>query len=87
MCWLSLDAIIKMSLELFNAVPAGAIEVLVDGEKKQPLFKRADLGRYLDIARIKDMFKDVKNISRQNLLIRGAVQNSSVKMITMHSLI
>ena len=52
------------------------LKYLLMVKKKQPLFKRADLGRYLDIARIKDMFKDVKNISRQNLLIRGAVLNS-----------
>ena len=33
---------IKMGLELFHKVPAGAIETLFD-EQNQPLFKRADL--------------------------------------------
>ena len=35
-----------MSFELFYKVPAGAIETLFD-EQKQPQFKRADWGRYL----------------------------------------
>ena len=35
-----------MSLELFHKIPAEAIERLFD-EQKQPLFKRADLGKYL----------------------------------------
>ena len=46
-----------MSLELFNKVPAGAIETLFH-EQKQPLFKRADLGKYLNIENIKHNFKD-----------------------------
>ena len=33
---------IKMDLELFHKVPAGAIETLFD-EENQPLFKRVDL--------------------------------------------
>ena len=48
---------IKMSLELFHKVPEGAIERLFD-EQKQPLFKVADLGKYLGIEKIKDNFKD-----------------------------
>ena len=48
---------IKMSLELFHEVPAGAIETLFD-EQNQPLFKRADLGKYLGIENIKNHFKD-----------------------------
>ena len=47
-----------MSVSLFNAVPVGAIEVLSDATGA-PHFKRADLGRFLGLARIKDMFKDV----------------------------
>ena len=39
-----------MSLELFNAVPARAIEVLVSDDKSY--FKRADLGRFLEIVDI-----------------------------------
>ena len=38
--------LIKMSLELFHKVPVGAIETLFD-EQNQPLFKRADLRKYL----------------------------------------
>ena len=47
-----------MSLELFHEVPAGAIETLFD-EQNQPLFKRADLGKYLGIEDIKHNFKDL----------------------------
>ena len=39
---------IEMSLELFHKVPTGAIKRLFD-EQNQPLFKRADLGKYLGI--------------------------------------
>ena len=46
-----------MSLDLFNSVPTGAIETLFD-EQNQPLFKRADLGRYLGIKKIRDSFID-----------------------------
>ena len=51
------EIIIKMSLELFHKVPAGAIETLFD-EQNQPLFKRADLGKYLGIRNIRDNFKE-----------------------------
>ena len=37
-----------MSLALFNAVPAGAIEILYD-EQNQPWIHRAQYGRYLGI--------------------------------------
>ena len=46
-----------MSLELFNAVPAGAIEVLTDAG--QPYFKRADLGRFLGIVDTRHSFENV----------------------------
>ena len=46
-----------MSLELFHKVPAGAIGTLFD-EQNQPLFKRADLGKYLRIWNIRDNFKE-----------------------------
>ena len=46
-----------MSLELFHKVPAGAIETLFD-DQNQPLFKRADLGKYLGIEDIRHNFKD-----------------------------
>ena len=45
-----------MSLELFHKVTAGVIETLFD-EQNQPLFKRADLGKYLGIGDIKHNFK------------------------------
>ena len=51
------EIIIKISLELFHKVPAGAIETLLD-EQKQSLFKRADLGKYLAIRNIRDNFKE-----------------------------
>ena len=40
-----------MSLALFNAVPAGAIEILYD-EQNQPWFKRAHVGKFLEITHI-----------------------------------
>ena len=46
------EIIIKMSLDLFYKVPAGAIETLFD-EQNQPLFKMADLGKYLGIRNIR----------------------------------
>ena len=52
-----------MSLALFNAVPAGAIETLFD-DQNQPWFKRADLGRYLGIVDIARNFKDIKTTSK-----------------------
>ena len=42
-----------MSLALFTSVPAGAIETLFD-DQNQPWFKRADFGRYLGIAKVKN---------------------------------
>ena len=49
--------LIKMSLELFRKVLAGAIETLFDYQNPS-LFKRADLGKYLGIEDIKHNFKD-----------------------------
>ena len=46
-----------MSLALLHHVPAGAIEMLSD-DQNQPLFNRADLGKYLGIEKIRDNFKD-----------------------------
>ena len=48
---------IKIILELFQEVPVGAIETLFNYQN-QPLFKRADLGKYLGIKNIGDNFKD-----------------------------
>ena len=53
---------IKMGLELFHKVPAGANEMLFD-EQNQPLFKRADLGKYLGIEDIKINFKTFHHIA------------------------
>ena len=55
-----------MSLSIFNAIPAGAIEVLTDANDA-PHFKRADLGRFLGLARIKDMFGSVQTTSRRDI--------------------
>ena len=46
-----------MNLELFHEVPAGVIETLFD-EQNQPLFKTADLGKYLGIRNIGDTFNN-----------------------------
>ena len=40
-----------MSLALFNAVPTGSIEILYD-EQNQPWFKRAHVGKFLDLSDI-----------------------------------
>ena len=37
-----------MSVSLFNALPAGAVEVLLD-EENQPWFKRAHVGKFLEL--------------------------------------
>ena len=47
-----------MSLELFNGVPARAIEVLVDAEN-QPWFKRAHVEKYLGLSGIHMSLKTV----------------------------
>ena len=49
--------LIKISLELFHEVPAGAIETLFNAQN-YTLFKRADLGKYLGIRNIRDNFKE-----------------------------
>ena len=56
----------KMSISLFNAVPAGAIEVLTDLEGS-PQFKRADLGGFLGIVDVKATLRDVSTTSRKIL--------------------
>ena len=65
-----------MSLSLFNTVPAGAIEVLSDA-KGAPHFKRADLGRYLGLKCIAEMFRNVSTISRK-LLSSGVDSKSTL---------
>ena len=47
-----------MFVSLFNAVPAGAIEVLTDATA-EPRFKRADLGRYLGIVDVKTSLRNI----------------------------
>ena len=49
--------LVKMNLELFQKVPAGAIEILFD-DQNQALFKRSDLGKYLGIKNIRNKFKE-----------------------------
>jgi len=56
-----------MSLSLFNVVPAGSIEVLTDA-KGSPYFKRADIGKYLEIADVKAAYRDVCTTPREKLL-------------------
>ena len=69
-CWLSLEIKERMSVSLFNAVPAGAVEVLTDATGAPP-FRRADLGRYLDIKYAKNVYCDIDTISRESLLRVG----------------
>jgi len=64
-----------MSLALFNAVPVGAIETLFDRDGN-PKFKRADLGRYLRIAKIAESYRDMATTPRHEL---GLVSNQSLK--------
>ena len=55
-----------MSVSFFDAVPAGAIEVLTDA-KGASYFKRADLGRFLDLADIKNNFKNISGKTRYEI--------------------
>ena len=55
-----------MSISLFNAIPAGAIEVLSDANDA-PHFKRADLGRFLGIVDVKATYRDTSTVSRKLL--------------------
>ena len=59
-----------MSITLFNAVPAGAIEVLSDANDA-PHFKRADLGRFLGIVDVRHNFKNIATKSRSEIAVRG----------------
>ena len=56
-------------MDLFQAVPTGAIEVL-DGADR-PYFKRADLGRFLGISDIRHTFGNVVTKSRFQLTEPG----------------
>ena len=58
-----------MSVSLFNAVPAGAIEVLTDANGALH-FKRADLGRFLGIVDVKATYRDTSTVSRK-LISKG----------------
>ena len=59
-----------MSITLFNAVPAGAIEILSDATGA-PHFKRADLGRFLGIVDVRHNFKNIATKSRSEIAVRG----------------
>ena len=60
-----------MSLSIFNAVPAGVIEVLSDANAALH-FKRADLGRYLGLVNVKATYRDISTVSRK-LLSNGLI--------------
>ena len=62
--------ITKMSLALFKAVPAGAIEHIFAVDQK-PFFKRADLGKYLKIADIGRNFKELNGDKKIRQEIQG----------------
>ena len=67
-----------MSLALFNAVPAGAIEVIFD-INNQPWFKRADLGRYLGIIKIRDSFTNFQAVAAGSTGSLGRYKNSTAR--------
>ena len=60
-----------MSVSIFNAVPAGVIEVLSDATGA-PCFKRADLGRFLGLVDVKATYRDTSTVSRK-LLSNGVI--------------
>ena len=59
-----------MFLALFNSVPVGAIETLFD-DQNQPWFKRADLGRYLGIVKVKNSMHIPSHFMCKRQDIRG----------------
>ena len=63
-----------MSLSLFNAVPEGAIETVLDGNNKL-WFKRANFAKYLKIANIRDQFGDIATETRYDIVQDGVVSN------------
>ena len=63
-----------MSISIFNAVPAGAIEVLTDATGA-PHFKRADLGRFLGIVVVARNNNNIVTKSRSELSRPGYVSN------------
>ena len=58
-----------MSFSLFNAIPAGAIKVLTDGEN-QPWFKRAHVGKFLELQKI---LMSVKGLDECEIKTRDTV--------------
>ena len=56
-----------MPLALFNAVPAGAIEILYD-EQNQPWFKRAHVGKFLDLS---DIHKSLDKLNECEMCTRN----------------
>ena len=77
-----------MSLELFQKVPAGAIETSFD-DQNQPLFKRSDLGKYLGIRNIRDNFKEFSShhARPRSEIPLGRTKNSHDIFISLHSAI
>ena len=73
-CWLTPKLKERMSVSLFNAVPAGAIEVLTD-ENGAPHFKRADLGRFLGIVVVARNNNNIATKSRSELSRSGYAGN------------
>jgi hypothetical protein len=62
----------RMSLTLFNA--GRDIETLFVGS--QPCFKRADLGRYLNLVNIKDTYRKIPTKSRETLALEGGASDA-----------
>ena len=58
-------------LSLFNAVPAGAIEVILDKEN-HPWFKRAHVGKFLEVAYIHTSLKGLDRVESRQRSVFGA---------------
>ena len=73
------------SLALFNAIPSGAIEVLYDSTN-QPCFKRADLGKYLEIKDNRHNFNNFERyfITRSELIEGGGDTPTIGKLKNLH---
>ena len=61
-----------MPVSLFNAVPAGAIETILDSTN-EPLFKRADLGRFLRIVDMRHNFTNIATKSQFEITTEGVL--------------
>ena len=68
-----------MSISLFNAIPAGAIEVLSDANDA-PHFKRADLGRFLGIVDVKTSMRNVNVVTKSRSEIAAEGEHTMLSL-------